>query len=244
MPDTLCCVKPCAPTLALSIVDVLTTIFIYIYIYTYIRSAGESDKRVRQKPRVVQSGSPLLVSASDWKIQIDYTKQPVPFPVHICVTEQRPDIVIFSDSLRTVILIELTCPAEENIADARLRKSVKYTPLKKQIMDNEWKCHLWTIEVGVRGLVAGSVRRCLRKLGFKNSDIRSLMRNVSVCVSRCSFAIYKSLRVTEWKWTSLVRIGTRPVSSESPGSPRKKRAQTDRKHASSCLLYTSPSPRD
>ena len=100
-------------------------------------------------------------------------------------------------------------------------------------MDNQWKCHLWTIEVGVRGLVAGSVRRCLRKLGFKNSDIRSLMRNVSVCVSRCSFAIYKSLRVTEWKWTSLVRIGTRPVPSELPGSPRKKRAQTDCKHATS-----------
>ena len=54
----------------------------------------------------------------------------------------------------TVILMKLTCPAEENIRDAQLRKEVKYTPLKNQIKDNDWKCHLWTIEVGVRGFAA------------------------------------------------------------------------------------------
>ena len=148
----------------------------------------------------MKSGPPLLGPATDWKIQIDYTKNPVPFPVHICVTDQRPDIVLYSDGLQTVILVELTCPAEENVADARLRKSVKYTPLKQQIVDNGWKCHLWTIEVGARGLVSGSVRRCLQRLGFKNTVTRSLIRNVSVCVSRCSFAIYKSYKVQKWKW--------------------------------------------
>ena len=145
-------------------------------------------------------------SASDWKIQIDYTKRPVPFPVHICVTNQRPDIVLYSDSLRMVILIELTCPAEENITDANLRKEIKYTPLKKQITDNNWACHLWPIEVGARGFVAGSVSRCLRRLGFSNSGNKALMRRMSRSASRCSFYIYRSLRVPTWKWTSLVEI--------------------------------------
>ena len=72
----------------------------------------------------------ILGMATDWKIQIDYTKNPVPFPVHICVTDKRPDIVLYSISSKTVILIELTCPAEENNRDAQLRKEVKYTPLK------------------------------------------------------------------------------------------------------------------
>jgi len=128
------------------------------------------------------------------------------FPVHICVTNQRPDIVLYSDSLRMVILIELTCPAEENITDANLRKEIKYTPLKKQITDNNWACHLWPIEVGARGFVAGSVSRCLRRLGFSNSGNKALMRRMSRSASRCSFYIYRSLRVPTWKWTSLVEI--------------------------------------
>ena len=32
------------------------------------------------------------------------------FPVHIAITQLRPDITIFSNSLRKVMLIELTCP--------------------------------------------------------------------------------------------------------------------------------------
>ena len=197
------------------------------------RAASEGKRRVNPISQTAQSGSPLLGSATDWKIQIDYTKQPIPFPVHICVTDQRPDIVFYSDDLKSVILVELTCPAEENIADARLRKSVKYSPLKTQIVDNGWKCHLWTIEVGARGFVAGSVRRCLRKLGFECAAVRSLLRDVSVCVSRCSFAIYKSLRVAKWEWTSLVKVGAGPPQPSAPPRPsRRKCAQTGPKHVS------------
>jgi len=104
------------------------------------RSANKPrPKSSTRDPPKKHSYSSVLGSASDWKIQIDYTKKPVPFPVHICVTNQRPDIVLYSDSLRMVILIELTCPAEENITDANLRKEIKYTPLKKQITDNNWR---------------------------------------------------------------------------------------------------------
>ena len=203
-------------------------------------TAGGRDKRVQRKSRTLQSGSPLLGSATDWKIQIDYTKRPVPFPVHICVTDQRPDVVLFSGNQQTVILIELTCPAEENIANARLRKSVKYTPLKRQIIDNGWECHLWTIEVGARGFVAGSVRRCLRNLGFRNTEVRSLIRNVSVCVSRCSFGIYKSLRVAQWKWAPLVRIGTRPAQPSELSRPSQKvHAPADSKHDPPSAVLTS-----
>ena len=116
--------------------------------------------------------------------------------------------MLYSNSSKTVILIELTCPAEENICDAQLRKEVKYTPLKDQIKDDGWKCHLWTIEVGARGFVAGSVRRCFRRLGFTNGDIRSLVYNMSLSAARCSFAVYKSYRAPLWTWKPLVRIGS------------------------------------
>ena len=37
------------------------------------------------------------------------------FLVHIALTQLRPDITVFTNSLRKVILMELTCPYEENM---------------------------------------------------------------------------------------------------------------------------------
>lgn len=169
-------------------------------------SSTSSKKRVSNKKKAGAKMSCLLGSATDWKIIIDYTMAPVVFPVHICVTNERPDVVLYSDSLKTVILIELTCPAEENIADARARKEIKYTPLRDQIQDNNWTCHLRTIEVGARGFVSSSVPRCLRQLGFSHSKSKELSRKVSIAAARCSFAIYKCFKVRKWEWFSPVKI--------------------------------------
>ena len=35
------------------------------------------------------------------------------FPIHIAFTQLRPDITIFSNASRKVIIVELTCPCEE-----------------------------------------------------------------------------------------------------------------------------------
>ena len=49
----------------------------------------------------------LLNGASDWKVSADL-KTSLQFPVHIIQTEKRPDIVAWSDSKKSVLLIELT----------------------------------------------------------------------------------------------------------------------------------------
>ena len=51
----------------------------------------------------------LLNGASDWKVSADL-KTSLQFPVHIIQTEKRPDTVAWSDSKKTVLLIELTVP--------------------------------------------------------------------------------------------------------------------------------------
>ena len=66
---------------------ILTDVYIYIYIYT-------------------------LKGASDWKVSADI-KTSLQFPVHIIQTEKWPDIVAWSDSKKSVLLIELTVPWEE-----------------------------------------------------------------------------------------------------------------------------------
>ena len=56
----------------------------------------------------------ILHHASQWILLADRNKNCC-FPVHIAFTQLRPDIRIFSSSLRKAIFIELTCRYEENM---------------------------------------------------------------------------------------------------------------------------------
>ena len=78
--------------------------------------------------RTRKSSTPqhLLSGARDWVLLVDYTHDMMVFPEFIFVTTQRPDTVICH-----VILVELTCPAEEGIAPAQERKEARYTPESK-----------------------------------------------------------------------------------------------------------------
>ena len=71
----------------------------------------------------------ILHHASDWILLADL-KKTYCFPVHIAFTQLKPDITIFSNSLRKVILIELTCPCEENMESCHGNKINKYLVLK------------------------------------------------------------------------------------------------------------------
>ena len=79
-----------------------------------------------EKTKVKTRRPTLLDGANDWKWIFDYDDDQYTFPAHIVTTDERPDVLIYSDSLRSVILIELTCPAEEGILNARERKVAKY----------------------------------------------------------------------------------------------------------------------
>ena len=67
------------------------------------------------------SNRKLLNGASDWEASVDH-KTSLQFPVHINQTEKRPDMVAWSDSKKSVFLIELTVPWEENREEAHERK--------------------------------------------------------------------------------------------------------------------------
>ena len=63
----------------------------------------------------------LLNGASDWKLSADL-KTSLQFPVHIFQIKKRPDIVAGSVSKKSVLLIELTVPWEENRKEAHEKK--------------------------------------------------------------------------------------------------------------------------
>ena len=74
-------------------------------------------KFVKKRTRVKNknsSPSGILHQASDW-VLLGHLHGTSSFPPHIAFTDLRPDITIFSSKLKRVILIELTCPSEENM---------------------------------------------------------------------------------------------------------------------------------
>ena len=104
----------------------------------------------------------LLNGASDWKVSADL-RTSLQFPVHIIQTEKRPDIVVWSDSKKSVLLIELTVPWEENREEAHERNKNHYETLRADCVEKGWICHVIPIEVGCRGFIGHSVILFLSK---------------------------------------------------------------------------------
>ena len=140
----------------------------------------------------------LLSGSTDWKLLVDYSDRPVVLPPEILATNQRPDIVIWSVALKKVVMVELTCPAEEGIEAAVERKLGQYTQLKQDIEEVGWVAGLLTLEVGARGYVAYSTERCFRQLGMQKRKVSSLCKSLSRVVARCSYAIYLSRKNKDW----------------------------------------------
>ena len=134
----------------------------------------------------------------EWKAEADFDHKQFSFPASICGTIQRPDLVIWSPSSRRVILVELTCPAEEGIQNATNRKQKRYADLQLLIRQHEWTPHLFTIEVGARGFVAKSTLRFLSSLGFSRRSSSALSKNLSNVSARCSYAIFNAQSSPHW----------------------------------------------
>jgi hypothetical protein len=141
----------------------------------------------------------LLDGARDWEISVDYDRAVAPFPADICLTSQRPDIAIWSRSLRKVLPIELTCPGEEGIQEAKIRKEAKYNKdLVPLIKRSGWSVTLMTVEVGARGCPGLTVRRCLRRIGLSNTMAGTVVKAVSLTAARCSLVLYQFREIPEW----------------------------------------------
>ena len=94
---------------------------------------GSQSRSYSSKPR-----SNILSSADDWQVRCDLDGIGG-FPEKISVTALRPDIIIWSETGKEVIIGELTVPWEDNIYEAHERKRTKYTELAAECRDRGWK---------------------------------------------------------------------------------------------------------
>ena len=107
-------------------------------------SAKSSIKFVKKGTKVPCKRSPpvgILHHASDWVLLADLNSNYC-FPVHIAITQPRPDITIFSNSLRRAILIELTCPFGKNMQSSHSANINKSLALKTIIESNGLVCNI------------------------------------------------------------------------------------------------------
>ena len=182
---------------------------------TFIKFVKEGEHPRRGK---VTYKSGLLSAANDWILAYDNIYDPLVFPHHIAQTSLRPDIIIYSNDARQIILLELTVPAEDNIVQRHLDKENKYAKLLDDISMNQWRGQVYGIEIGSRGYVAKSLGYALRKLGLTQSAIRNVIKDASLICLRSSYSIYLSRKNETWRpWEkrhSLIKIRNDFVRAE------------------------------
>ena len=126
-------------------------------------------KFVKKGTKVRQKKTPhvgTLHQSVDWILKAGLDKK-YNFPLHIAYTELQPDITIYSNSARKLILIELICSCEENMEKWHDIKVNKYLPLMSAIKSKGWEVDLCAIEVGGSGFCSRSLLCCFWNLQKK-----------------------------------------------------------------------------
>ena len=126
-----------------------------------------ADKRALRQKAVLDTGH-------DWKLRI-YLDRKLIFP-NIVETSLKPDTVLVSQQSKTLVVIELTFPWEENCEETHERNSLKYTDLIADCKDKGWNVWLFPLEVGCRGFPAQSVWKLLTRLGMSGRTHKTTTR--------------------------------------------------------------------
>ena len=156
-----------------------------------VRFVREGTQPSAKKPKGVRAK--LLEDDSDWQALIDLEERLV-FPTHITITNLRPDIIIWSDRSKIVLIVELTVPWERNMEVANERKMTKYEVLKTECEDNGWRCCVFPIEVGCRGYIARSTMGYLRGIGLSRKQQRETTRALETAAETASSWIWQTSR--------------------------------------------------
>ena len=154
----------------------------------------EGEKR-RTKPPPADPGP--LNAARDWEMRVDLSQRLI-FPLEIAATNLRPDLVLWSKSVRRVYIVELTVPWEEAIDEAFERKRLRYANLAAEAEERGWNVKVWPVEVGCRGFVASSTTRLLKEVGIRGQAQRRAIKELATAAERSSHWLWLKRRDPSW----------------------------------------------
>ena len=201
--------------------------------------------RAGAKPHALKTLRPttsVLDLANDWILLVDDVPSRTIFPLCTGIdTTQRPDIIIYSKSMKIIIWGELTVPLEENISAAAIRKRNRYSvstkwklSLADQCRRNFWTVHDFTFEVGLLGWIGYSTRRFLSKLGFKSSHLKWLLKRISKTTMRSSYLIWCCRKERTWEPPEMIplRVPTAVPHNADPPTSTQQKANKNKKESS------------
>ena len=129
------------------------------------------------------------------------------FPFQLPLTGLHPDNLLFSKSSKRAVLLQLTCPCEEDMEKWHSQKLNKYTPLAKLIEKNGSAVDQFAIEVGARGYCSKRLPNCLKRLDFDNKIVQKTTKSLSCISMKASFYIWLARNSSGWSSkTSLMTI--------------------------------------
>ncbi len=98
------------------------------------------------------------------------------FPTHIAATSQRPHIVWWDDTAKSITLVELTVCFETSYTAASTRKIDRYSDVIGDARRSGYIACLITLEMGSRGLPdMGGFRKLQDSLKLNNKDFHNLL---------------------------------------------------------------------
>ena len=153
--------------------------------------AGQKGTVTRRSTRSYFDGS------QDWKMVVDLDRQ-LKVPEHIVITSRKPDIVVYSNRKKQVLMIELTVPYEDRIGEANELKRSKYEELRQDCIMKGWNCQVWPVEVGARGFVGRSVGALLKELGVTGAERKKSIQELSAAAEEGSRILWSSHQQKEW----------------------------------------------
>ena len=110
-------------------------------------------------------------SPASYQLVADLPEDQYHFPSHITPTDLRPDIVLWSDSQRTLNIIELTVCYETGFEEAADRKTRRYGDLVEEVGKQGYRCQTIPLQVGSRGVIheegLNEFRCCLKPIPNK-----------------------------------------------------------------------------
>ena len=95
----------------------------------------EGQKKPNHPPTKSEAGQ--LAIARDWKMLVDIGQQLI-FPPEIAAPTLRPDLVLWSPSMKSVNIIELTVPWENSTKESYEHKKLRYTELAADAQQQGW----------------------------------------------------------------------------------------------------------
>ena len=121
---------------------------------------------------------------------------------YVLVTNLKPGSVIVNEPKREVIIFELTCPWDANVARSHSYKENKYAPLVADL-SQRYTTFLFSVEISVCGQITGDNKKRLKAFVYRAcTEPKPIYKSIVLVCSKVallsSFSIFMARSEPSW----------------------------------------------